>query len=286
MKKLPIVPLEELARFQGEPALAALRREFLPAVTNPVWQGLVEEFLTLDEPFTPYAHARQWAWSFAASPGSGAHHAHIGGLALHVLQDLRNARALADVHEARGLPLDRGLLYAAILLHDCLKRFVYGFGPDYTLQKAEDPFIARNEDHHSWVLRELVARGADVELIIAVAAMHGLDDVSLATGVRPLAVVNHYLALGLTGIEMTAEQVRAEHSIGFLADSDWSWSGRAQQRSRELAVRMAPDCEVPVGYMQVYLGSRFSFEGIDALLLSKGQDGAMAHIASVMEKDG
>lgn len=288
MPQLDIIPpheLSRLARFQGEPALAAIRREFVPAVTNPVWRGLVDEFMELDEPLTPYAHPRHEAWSFAASPGSGAHHGHIGGLAVHVLQDLRNARALGDAHEARGLPLDRGLLYAAILLHDCLKRFVYAFDADYALHKSEDPFIARNEDHHSWVLRELTARGADEEIILATAAMHGLDDVSLAEGVKPLAVVNHYLDIGLTGLTMRAEDVRAEHAIGFMADSDWPWSGRAQQRTRELAEAMAPRCGVHAGYMHLYLGSRFSFEHVDGLLQDMGRELAMARLMERVEKE-
>lgn len=286
MARLAVEPLEALARYQGEPALAAMRREFLPAVTDPVWRGLVEEFLTLDEPLTPYAHQCRRVWSFAASPGSGAHHAHIGGLALHVLQDLRNARALAEAHEARGLALDRGLLFAAIMLHDCLKRFVYDFDDDYALVKAEDPFIARHEDHHSWMLRELVARGVDRTLVLAVAAMHGLDDVSLASGVRPLAVVNHYLEIGLTGLEMQPEDVRVEHSIGFLSDSDWPWSGRAQQRAREVAAALSPRFEVTTGYMNLYLGSRFSFEHIDSLLRTKGHDGTVDHLSTLLEKQG
>ncbi|WP_353117891.1 hypothetical protein [Nitratidesulfovibrio sp.] len=97
------------------------------------------------------------------------------------------------------------------------------------------------------MLRELTARGADEEIILATAAMHGLDDVSLAEGVKPLAVVNHYLDIGLTGLTMRAEHVRAERAIGFLADSDWPWSGRAQQRARELAEAMAPRCACPPG---------------------------------------
>lgn len=292
--QVPFVPPQELARFQGEPALAAIRREFVPAVTTPAWRALVEEFLELKEPLTPYAYPRQQAWSFAASPGSGAHHAHIGGLALHVLQDLRNASALADAHEARGLPLDRSLLYAAILLHDCLKRFVYSLDADYALHKAEDPFIARHEDHHSWVLRELTERmtrrgpqhGTDADIILATAAMHGLDDVSLEGGVKPLAVVNHYLALGGTGLTMRAEDVRAEHTIGFLADSDWTWSGRAQQRTRQLAAVMAPRCGVSEGYMHLYLGSRFSFEHIDGLLLRMGPELTVAHLEERMQREG
>jgi hypothetical protein len=151
-----------------------------------------------------------------------------------------------------------------------MKRFVYRFNSDYQLEKSEDPFIGKHEDHHSWVLRELTARGVDRELILAVAAMHGLDDVCLESGVRPLAVVNHYLAISGSGMEMTAEDVRPEHVLGFLADSDWPMSGRAQTRCRALSEFMASELGFNPHYVFVYLGSRFGFERLDALLAEHG----------------
>jgi len=259
-----------LARFQGVPALDRIRAEFIPEVDEPNWRNLVEEFLVLETPLSPYAHPRFPPLPFEACPGSGAHHAHVGGLALHVLQDLENARALITTHQSRGLPGRPGLLYAAILLHDAMKRFVYRFNDHYQLEKSEDPFIGKHEDHHSWVLRELTARGVERELILAVAAMHGLDDVSLEFGVRPLAVVNHYLAISGSGMEMTAEEVRPEHVLGFLADSDWPMSGRAQTRCRVLSDLMASNLGLNPQYVFVYLGSRFGYERLDTLLIEHG----------------
>ncbi len=277
-----VEPLSDLARFQGEPALERIRREFLPLVDVPAWRALVEEFLVLESPRTGYAHPWFEPWSFAAAPGSGAHHAHMGGLALHVLQGLCNAKALADAHEARGLPLRRGLLYAAILLHDSMKRFIYRFTEEHALEKSEDPFIGKREDHHSWLLRELHTRGVDRELLLAVAAMHGVDDVSLADGVRPLAVVNHYLSISGTGLVMTSEEVSAEHVFGFLADSDWPWSGRAQQRCAAVAGPLARRFGVAEAYMRLYLGSRFGFEAVDALAGAHGPEAAAELLAGRM----
>lgn len=263
----PLAPLtlEELAAFQGVPALARIRAEFLPEVDEPGWRGLIEEFLALPEPGTPYAHPWFPPMPFEACPGSGAHHAHVGGLALHILQDLENARALLKVQGARGLPVRPGLVYAAILLHDAMKRFVYRFNDRWELEKSEDPFIGKREDHHSWMLRELAARGADRELTLAVAAMHGLDDVSVVGGVRPLGVVNHYLAASGSGLVMTPDEVRAEHVIGFLADSDWPASGAAQARCRVLAGELAPGLGLDPRYVWVHLGSRLGFERAAAL---------------------
>ena len=263
-------PLENLARFQGIPAFERIKNEFLPAVGNASWQSLIEEFLDLQTPRTPYAHPFFPPMDFATCPGSGAHHAHIGGLALHILQGLENARALAAAHQARGLPVRVGLLYAAILLHDAMKRFVFRFNGRFVLEKSEDGFIGKREDHHSWMLRELAARGAGKELIFAVAAMHGIDDVSVDAGVRPLGVVNHYLSLSGTGFLMTADDVRPEHVLGFLADSGWPFSGRAQARCQALAQSLAPLTGLPCSYLWVYLGSRFGFEGLDALLEEHG----------------
>ncbi|WP_027368535.1 HD domain-containing protein [Desulfocurvibacter africanus] len=277
-----VEPLENLARFQGEPALERIRSEFLSAVDVPVWLELIEEYLVLESPKTRYAYPYFKPWSFAAAPGSGAHHAHIGGLALHVLQGLCNARALADAHETRGLPLRRSLLYTAILLHDTMKRFIYRFTDECCLEKAEDPFIGKREDHHSWLLRELHARGVDRELLLAVAAMHGLDDVSLQDGVRPLAVVNHYMSISGTGLTMASEEVSAEHVFGFLADSDWPWSGRAQQRCVAVAGPLARRLGVTEAYMRLYLGSRFGFEAVDAMVGTHGLEEATELLAERM----
>lgn len=282
MTPLAVEPLADLARFQGTPALARIRTEFLPEVDHPTWLALIEDMLVLDGPVTPYGHPHFAPWPFEACPGSGAHHAHVGGLALHVLQDLANAKALARGHLARGLPLRPGLLYAAVLLHDCMKRFVYRFSPEYLLEKSEDPFIGRREDHHSWVLRELTARGTDRELVLAVAAMHGIDDVSVAHGVQPFGVVNHYLAIGDTGLAMTDADVRPEHVFGFLADSDWPFSGRAQARCRALAGRLAEARGVDAGYAFVYLGSRFGFEPVAAMIEAHGEAGALAHLQTLL----
>lgn len=271
MPPLHTTSLEELAHFQGIPALTLLRNDFLNTITHPVWRSFAEEFLELDAPSTPYGHICAGRLDFAVAPGSGAHHAHSGGLALHVLQDLINARAMANMYRQRGIVVDHNLLYAAIILHDSLKCFTYHFDANYTLIKSEDAFIAQTEDHHTWILRELLARDADKELLFAVATMHGIDDVSVAEGVRPLGVVNHYLDIALTGMQMNASDVRIEHTIGFLADSDWSWSGRAQQRALRLASIMAPQGDVPVAYMHLYLGSRFTFEHIDTLIQRYGE---------------
>ncbi|GFK93440.1 hypothetical protein NNJEOMEG_01272 [Fundidesulfovibrio magnetotacticus] len=267
MSGRPALPLSvrELSGFLGVPAARRIREEFLPAVDEPRWRDLAEEFMRLDGPATAYAHPWFTPMPFEACPGSGAHHAHVGGLALHVLQDLENAKALLKVHASRGLPARPGLVYAAILLHDAMKRFVYRFNERFELEKSEDPFIGRNEDHHSWVLRELTARNADRELLLAVAAMHGLDDVTLAGGVRPLAVVNHYLSLSGSGLTMTADDVRPEHVIGFLSDSDWPASGAAQARCRALAGRLAPGLGLGADYVLVHLGSRLGFERADAV---------------------
>ena len=136
---------------------------------------------------------------FAVAPGSGAHHRHFGGLALHTLQNLEYAAAWADIYDARGIRINRDLLLATILIHDTMKRFIYKFDTDFSFIKVEDPFIAKQEDHHSWVLRELAAWAADQKLLLSVAAIHGIDDVTLDQGVKGVAVVNHYLRLAIQG---------------------------------------------------------------------------------------
>jgi hypothetical protein len=257
----PTVP-EELAAYRGVEAYQTIEGKYLQSIRNAKWLAAARALLTLDKPATNYAYTPVSNWAFWVAPGSGAHHKHFGGLALHTLQNLEYAVAWAEVYNARGIRINRDLLLATILIHDAMKRFIYKFDPDFNFIKVEDPFIAKREDHHSWVLRELAARAVDRELMLSVAAIHGIDDVTLDQGVKGVAVVNHYLAIGNTGLEYTPDDIRPEHVIAFLSDSDWHWSGQAQRKTEVLAKQFAPVFGLSANYLQVYLGSRFTYERI------------------------
>jgi hypothetical protein len=239
----------------------------------------------MEMPITKYAYTPVSNWAFPVAPGSGAHHRHFGGLALHTLQNLEYAAAWADIYDARLIGIDRDLLLATILIHDAMKRFIYKFDDDFNFIKVEDPFIAKHEDHHSWILRELAARAADQKLMLSVAAIHGIDDVTLDQGVKGVAVVNHYLRIGDTGLEYTPDDVRPEHVIAFLSDSDWHWSGQAQRKTEVLAKQLAPRFGLGANYLQVYLGSRFSYEQIGHYIDRHGYDKAADYVRGLIESD-
>jgi hypothetical protein len=260
-KGFPTLP-EELAAYKGIECYRTIESKYLKPLRNQQWSAIANKLLTMDKPATKYTYTPVSSWAFSVAPGSGAHHRHYGGLALHTLQNLDYAAAWAEVYQARGIIVDRDLLSATIIVHDAMKRFIYKFDENFNFIKKEDPFIAKNEDHHSWVLRELTARGADRELVLSVAAIHGIDDVTLDQGVKSVAVVNHYLRIGNTGLEYTADDVRPEHVIAFLSDSDWHWSGQAQRKTEVLAKQLAPRYELSPEYLQLYLGSRFTYERV------------------------
>ncbi len=279
--KLPSDP-NELANYKGIPAYYMIERKFLAAIAGSRWDQAAADFLTMTKPVTEYAYPLLSSWDFAVSPGAGAHHTHFGGLASHTLQNLEYAESWADVYERRGLVVNRDLLYATIIIHDSMKRFLYRFDKAYSLEKAEDPFIAKKEDHHSWVIREMTARGCDKELVLSVAAIHGIDDVTLDSGVRGAAVVNHYLAIGQAGLQYTKDDVRPEHVIAFLADSDWHWSVQAQRKTGILAEQMAAQYGTSSGHLRVYLGSRFTFEKIGWCIEQYGYEQAKEQLMEMI----
>lgn len=276
------LPNDELARFQGSRCYQLIVEKYLAAIGNKDWQQQVQELLSMGSPLSSYQYPALSNWEFQVSPGSGAHHTHFGGLALHTLQNLEYAESWATVYQSRSIPVSRDLLFAMIILHDCMKRFIYQFDDQFNLVKAEDPFIAKSEDHHSWVIREMAARGFDVELIKGVAAMHGIDDVSLDSGVTGTAVVNHYLHIGDSHLNYTEDDIRPEHVIGFLADSDWHWSGQAQRKSHFLAKIMAKKLQADPKYLALYLGSRFTFEKIGSIIEADGYEQAAGKVEAMI----
>jgi hypothetical protein len=276
---------EELAAYQGLGAYRKIENTYLRSVGNAEWLALAQTLMTMESPVTPYRYDPVSNWAFWVAPGSGAHHKHFGGLAWHTLQNLEYAAAWADVYSARGININRDLLLTTILIHDVMKRFIYSFDRDFNFIKQEDPFIAKQEDHHSWLLRELAFRGADRELILSVAAMHGIDDVTLAEGVQSVAVVNHYLSIGNTQLEYKADDVRPEHVIAFLSDSNRHWSGQAQHKTEVLANRLAPLFRLNPNYLHIYLGSRFTYEQIGHYIDEHGYEKAADFIRRSIASD-
>jgi hypothetical protein len=274
---------EELAAYKGLQAYRKIDSKYLHSIQKAEWLAVAKAFLTLEKPVTNYAYTPVSHWPFWVAPGSGAHHRHFGGLAVHTLQNLEYAAAWADVYNSRGISIDRDLLLATIIIHDTMKRFIYKFDQDFNFIKVEDPFIAKHEDHHSWVLRELTARAVDRELLLSVAAIHGIDDVTLDQGVKGVAVVNHHLRIGNTGLEYTLDDVRPEHVIAFLSDSDWHWSGQAQRKTEVLAKQLASRFAVNPAYLQVYLGSKFTYEQIGHYVDKHGYEKAVNIVCGMIE---
>lgn len=267
----------ELAAYNGLRAEKIIKEKYIKSIKDNGLKECAQEFMLMKKPVSDYAYPQLSCWEFYQAPGSGAHHNHFGGLALHTLQNLEYAEAWANIYKQRGIDVNLDILYATIVIHDCMKKFIYHFDKDFYFKKAEDPFIAKSEDHHSWVLRELTQRGCNKELILSVAAIHGIDDVTLDKGVAKTAVVNHYLTIGNTGLEYTADDVRPEHVIAFLSDSDWHWSGQAQDKTANLALKIAETTGLAANSVRVYLGSRFTYEQVGHYIEQNGYGAAATH---------
>lgn len=282
MNKITYKTPDELAAFQGNSCLNIIKDKFIKQIKNKYYLKLIELFWNMKKPQSSYKYPFLSAWDYAVSPGSGAHQAHYGGLALHILQDFEYAETLAKVYEKKAVLIDYDLLYTTIALHDSMKRFIYNFDENYVLKKAEDAFIAKEADHHSLVLHELSLNNCSRELILSVAAIHGIDDVSIASGVNNLAIVNHYLQIANIDLCYNEDDVRAEHVIAFLSDSDWFWSGRAQTKTGILADKIAEIYDLNANYVKLYLGSRFTFEKVGSFIDKNGYQIACKHYASMI----
>ena len=285
MQKIIYKSPKELALFHGKDYYATIQKEFIAKISNKQWRDVIHIFYTMPKPESNYKYKLLSNWDFEVAPGSGAHQAHFGGLALHTLQDLEYAEALAKVYERRKISINYDLLYTTIALHDTMKRFIYEFDDNYVLQKAEDPFIAKEADHHSLILHEMTKNGCDKELILSVAAIHGIDDVTLSDGVNSMAVVNHYLKIGQTGLKYTVNDICPEHVIAFLSDSDWYWSGQAQIQSGILAGMIAGSDVKMANYLKLYIGSRFTYEKVGSFIHKHGYTAAKNYFLLQMQSD-
>ncbi|MFA6076127.1 MAG: hypothetical protein WCV63_09245 [Negativicutes bacterium] len=268
MKK---VTPQYLSRFLGIPANQRIHDEFLSQIADPLWRKLIKTLHTCPKPVTAYKYETGHALPFSMAIGSSAHHMHYGGLAVHTLHCLEYAEAQAAVYLKKGLSIDKSLLYATIILHDSMKRFVYGFDAEYNLVRNEDRFVAETDDHHSWLLREMVALEAEEYLIKSVAAIHGIDGVNIG-GVESFKLVNHYLGISDIGLRYTIEDVRPEHVIAFLANTDWHWSGIAQMRTAQLAARLTLTFNVSTKKLHIMIGSIFTFEAVGRLIETQGME--------------
>lgn len=269
MKK---VTPQYLSRFLGIPANQRIHDEYLSQIADPAWRKLIKTLHTCQKPTTVYKYEVTRSLPFSMAIGSVAHHMHYGGLAVHTLQCLEYAEALTQVYLKRGLSVDKSLLYAAIILHDSMKRFVYSFDSDFNLQRNEDRCF-ETDDHHSWVLREMQALGAEEQLLKAVAAVHGINSVTIGS-IESFKLVNHYLGIADTGLRYTIDDNRPEHVIAFLSNNDWHWTGIAQMRTAQLTARLTQIFNIPAKKFHVMLGSMFTFEAIGRFIETQGMEAA------------
>jgi len=87
-------------------------------------------------------------------------------------------------------------------------------------------------------------------------------------------LVNHYLGIADVGLRYTIEDVRPEHVIAFLADTDWHWSVIAQMRTAQLAARLTAAFNVSTKKLHIMIGSMFTFEAVGRLIETQGMEAA------------
>jgi putative nucleotidyltransferase with HDIG domain len=141
-------------------------------IADPELRGRVFELL--DDPTIDIDDRTYRGVSFDASPAAKrAHHAHLRGLLQHTVAASKIALTLCDVvEEVYHSKVERDVVIASIVLHDCMKPLTYTMRGERSYDSSP---LGEMIDHLTLVATELIRRGFPLEVVHAVTAHHGRD---------------------------------------------------------------------------------------------------------------
>jgi hypothetical protein len=212
----------------NDPALrAAVEAQMLaPGLPPEAWAyaHLAEARRLLDEPRLELPQARKG--DFLAAPGGpcdDGHHGYPGGLAVHSLANLMNARSLAaNYKHVYGLDLHQDQLTVAAIWHDSLKAATLPFRADGSC--GPEPKIAGTGAHHVLGLAAGILRHLPAELLYVIAAAHSPDPKLICAWLEAASILAN-------GEKMTCPQRQTvEAFVNHLADADYLLTGLAWTR--------------------------------------------------------
>jgi hypothetical protein len=152
-------------------AYLELRRE-AAAIPDPALRAAVEVQMTVVVAPNGKDHG-----DFLAAPGGPCetgHHGYPGGLSVHSLANLLNARAIAQTYRhIYGVEVHMEWLTAAAIWHDSMKAVTLPWREDGSCGSEKQ--LAGTPEHHVLGLASAFQRHLPRELIYVIAAAHGVE---------------------------------------------------------------------------------------------------------------
>ncbi len=288
---------------------------------------------------------------FEAAPGSiwGDHHSYPGGLVMHESFTQVAAISLGQGYKRvygstgnDGLPvyktnadeaglMDIDLLIAASVWHDWAKIFVsqwnedgsifkeFNFGGNGSTDRYGRRGSSKEQGHHILGIAEMMSRNIAPDVIIAVAACHGVptayNEFMVVNWLRTAAIISridpvqkgflymdslgHYRMkplrsannLHTTGNLQNHSQMLAEYALQQLGDGDWMFTNPAAHETDFLLEKLATEYGYSVAdtatynwkFRNVILGF-LSSERISLIYGNKGIDGVLTELNKLRKK--
>ncbi len=256
----------------------------------------------------PSGHMNPQTYLTAPSSHNDFYNAHPGGLAVTVAYNIRMADAYTENYrQMYGLPINRDLPVASLLVHEYPKVWLYQWQKDGSW--LEEPRTVYDDTWHAhciYVTAELMYRRYDSRIVMAMAAAHqmsmldasmdgravvanwiGLDRV--AHFIKAAAVMAQvdpvdYGLLERKGGDMVLAPQPAEQWVTHLADMNWPYAmGGAQLYTWPLLKTVAEnDLGIkgddlsgrPFNQLKNYVWSQLGQITLYEILIREGQDAA------------
>lgn len=255
----------------------------------------------------PSGHMSPQSYLTAPSSHNNFYNAHPGGLAVTVAYNIRMAEAYtANYRQMYGVPINRDVSVAGLLIHEYPKVWLYQWQNDGTW--LEEPRTVYDDTWHAhciYVTAELMYRRFDSRIVMAMAAAHQLGFLNADMNGRDVVASWHGLERVAHFIKAAAELAQvdpvaygllekkggdtvlapqpAEHWVTHLADMNWPYTMGGAQLYTEPSLRQAAEDELgmkgndldgkPFNQLKNYVWSQISQITLYEILVREGQEG-------------
>ncbi|MBL8581491.1 MAG: hypothetical protein JNL61_04580 [Rhizobiaceae bacterium] len=266
----------------------------------------------------PRGHLKPQSYLTAPSSHNDFYNAFPGGLALTVAFNIRMADAYTqNYRQTYGLPVNRDLAVAALLVHEYPKVWLYQWQKDGSW--LEEPRTVYDDTWHAhciYVTAELMHRRFDSRIVMAMAAAHQLsaleasmDGRNVVAKWRGLERVAHFIkaAAVLAQVDpvdygllehrngdLVLAPQPAEQWVTHLADMNWPYAmGGAHLYTHELLKQTAaddlglagPDLDgLPFNQLKNYVWSQLGQIPLYEILVREGHEAARKTIARLVSR--